>query len=341
MGGKCCGLKAKKRSKKAPDQIKTNLQVDIHVVYSDSRYFKRKQQLFYNEALLEEMLPSEIKAPMLWESAEIIGQGSFGRVLFGIDKTTENLLAIKEIPLISIKNLSEVTQEVEILSQLNHPNIVRYLGTHTSHECLLIFMEYISGGTISSLLSKHGKFNESLIRIYIYQVLRGLEYLHYHNIAHRDIKGTNILVSPEGICKLADFGSAKQLLGLESTSSVTGTNNWMAPEIIQVTGHGRFADIWSIGCLVIEMATGKPPWYELGGEMNVFMQVCYTQIVPTLPQEFSAEALDFVSQCFQRKPQDRPNVFELLQHPFVNTIEKPEFFRTDSTRFMSDIVNNI
>ena len=180
-------------------------------------------------------------------------------MLFGRNKITGDLLAIKEIPLIGIHCLSAVAEEVEILSQLNHSNIVRFLGSQTTRECLLIFMEYISGGTISSLLIKYGSFSENLIRVYAYQVLKGLEYLHYHNIVHRDIKGTNILISKEGTCKLADFGSAKKILGMEVTSSVTGTIHWMAPEVIKETGHGRHADIWGIGCLIVEMATGKPP----------------------------------------------------------------------------------
>ena len=86
-------------------------------------------------------------------------------------------------------------------------------------------MEYASGGSVASLLSKYKSFSEILIRAYTYQVLKGLEYLHYHNIVHRDIKGTNILISKDGVCKLADFGSAKKILGLEHTSSVTGTIN--------------------------------------------------------------------------------------------------------------------
>ena len=336
MGGNFCSLKTKKRTKKTPGEIKTDLYIDTDILYSDSRYFKASQQLFYNELLLSELPQADIKAPQSWESAEIIGQGSFGRVLFGLDKSTNTNIAIKEIPLISINNLSEVAAEVEILSQLNHPNIVRYLGTQTTNECLLLFMEYISGGTIDTLLTKHGPFSENLIRVYTFQVLKGLEYLHYHNIVHRDIKGTNILVNQDGICKLGDFGSAKKLLGMESTSSLTGTINWMAPEVLKGTGHGRYADIWSIGCLVVEMATARLPWADCGSQINVLLQVCKSETVPVLPSTFSEEACSFVSMCFRRKPFERPNVNDLLQHPFINFSENTEFFRTDSTRYLTD-----
>ncbi|OMJ95690.1 hypothetical protein SteCoe_942 [Stentor coeruleus] len=340
MGGKCCGSKIRKRSKSPPHQLNTDLLSEPLVIYSDSRYFKPRQQSYYNRLLLEEAPLLEISSPCKWETAEIIGAGSFGRVLFGRDLTTNELLAIKEIPLIGLTNLPAVSEEVQILSELQHPNIVRYLGSKTTSECLLIFMEYVSGGTIRSLLAKHGSFSESLIQVYTYQVLKGLEYLHYHNIVHRDIKGTNILVTKEGNCKLADFGSAKKILGLEMTSSVTGTINWMAPEVINETGHGRYADIWSIGCLVVEMATGKPPWSGLKNHLDIIIEVCRTDKCPLLPGSFSDDARSFVSLCFKRLPWNRPNVGELLQHPFVNQLEAPELFRTDSTKFLSDSPNN-
>ena len=122
------------------------------------------------------------------------------------------------------------------------------------------------------MLKKYGTFKETLIRIYTKQILEGLEYLHSHNVIHRDIKGGNVLVDSNGICKLADFGSAKKIYNSsinEQYKSIIGTPYWMAPEVIKQTGHGRYgnyknrkADIWSLGCTIIEMATGKPPWSQ-------------------------------------------------------------------------------
>ena len=316
MGGKCCGSKAKKNSKIRPSSLNTDLQIDTQVLYSDSRYFKLHQQLYYNKLLMEEYQIPEHKAPEEWIRQEIIGQGSYGCVVKATTKSVNSVLAIKEIPLIGILNIKSVLDEVEIISQLHHNNIVKYQGYTTTKEFLLLFMEYISGGTLNNLISSHGKLCESLTKTYIFQVLKGLEYLHYHNIVHRDIKSSNVLVTCDGVCKLADFGSAKKIIGKELTSSVTGTFNWIAPEVFNQTGHGRHVDIWGIGCLVIEMATGRPPWSKLK-QFDIIMKVCSQDDVPELPKEYSKDAKDFVSLCFKRIPYERPNIYELLQHPFI------------------------
>ena len=180
-------------------------------------------------------LKVEVTPPSKCQTSEIIGQGSFGRVLFAANLETGELMALKQIPLIEFsygsahERVKEIQEEVEILSRLNHKNIVRYLGTKRDDQFLLIFMEYVAGGTISSLLNKYGKFNETLIRVYTQQILEGLEYLHYHKIIHRDIKGANVLVGNDGVCKLADFGSAKRIIGIDDRGSqfksLKGTTN--------------------------------------------------------------------------------------------------------------------
>lgn len=302
----------------------------------------------------------EIKNPSKWQTSEIIGQGSFGRVLFAANSDTGELMAMKQIPIVGFSLLSaqerikELETEVEILSKLRHNNIVRYLGTRKDDNYLMIFMEYVAGGTISTLLHKYGAFNESLIRVYAQYILEGLEYLHYNNIIHRDIKGANVLVGNDGVCKLADFGSSKQIINYEEMQtykSLKGTTNWMAPEVMRQDGHGRFADIWSFGCLLVEMATGKPPWYYKTNQIAVFMHVCNTQQVPELPPTLSQTASDFILSCFKRKPCDRPNASKLLNHPFIKGICSPSYsipsfkveenFNSSNTKYSSTDDNEI
>lgn len=317
MGVTICGSKSKNRPKSLPTLLSQNLPIDTTVPYSDSRYFKKHQILYYNRLLLLESIQEPLEPPPHWETFKVIGVGSFGRVLFGKNTQNQSSLAIKEIPLIGLNNIKSVCEEFNILSQLHHANIVQCLGYKLENEFLLIFMEYVPGGTIQSRLDRYGPFNEDLIKKCTKQVLLGLEYLHYHNIVHRDLKGMNILITENEECKLADFGSAKNILGIDVTASVTGTFNWMAPEIIKETGHGRFADIWSIGCLVVEMCTGKPPWHDYK-RIEIIEAVIGSEKVPAIPEHYSENLKSFISQCFARDPFKRPNVAELLLHPFVN-----------------------
>ncbi|KAL2509040.1 Mitogen-activated protein kinase kinase kinase 3 [Forsythia ovata] len=161
--------------------------------------------------------------PIRWRKGELIGSGAFGRVYMGMNLDSGELLAVKEVA-IAVNSASKKTQ--------------RYLGTVREEDSLNILLEFVPGGSISSLLGKFGSFPES---------------------------GANILVDNKGCIKLADFGASKKVVALATMTgakSMKGTPYWMAPEVIRQTGHSYSADIWSVGCTVIEMATGKPPWSQ-------------------------------------------------------------------------------
>ncbi len=188
----------------------------------------------------------------------MLGVGSFGRVMYGLNTETGQVMAVKQVLLSEVKNaaieenIKALAQEVELLSQLRHKNIVRYYGTSRDEQYFNIFLEYAAGnlefgkaigGSIAELIKKYGAFHEKLIRIYTKQILEGLEYLHAHDVIHRDIKGANVLVDSEGVCKLADFGGSKRIYNSgegEQLFSLIGSPNWMAPEVIKQTGHGRY-----------------------------------------------------------------------------------------------------
>jgi len=147
---------------------------------------------------------------------------------------------------------------------LNHKNIVKYYGTNKNKDYLHILLEYCVSGSICKLLEQYKTFPENTIRKYTTEILQGLEYLHFNNIIHRDIKGANILVDRDGVCKLSDFGGSKIIateLEFNRNNSFNGTPNWMAPEIVKNQEHSRFSDIWSIGCTIIEMVTGTLLYY--------------------------------------------------------------------------------
>ncbi|KAE8685580.1 Mitogen-activated protein kinase kinase kinase NPK1 [Hibiscus syriacus] len=231
-----------------------------------------------------------------------------GRVLIAANASKEKTQA----------QIRELEEEVKLLQNLSHPNIVRYLGTARENDSLNILLEFVPGGSISSLLGKFGSFPEPVIRMYTKQLLLGLEYLHKNRIVHRDIKGANILVDNKGCIKLADFGASKkvvELATLNGAKSMKGTPYWMAPEVILGTGHRFSADIWSVGCTIIEMATGKPPWSQQYQEVAVIFHIGTTKSHPPIPEHLSFEAKDFLLKCLQKEPELRPSASDLLQEP--------------------------
>ncbi|KAL7177697.1 hypothetical protein ACSBR2_030960 [Camellia fascicularis] len=266
--------------------------------------------------------------PIQWRKGELIGCGAFGRVYMGLNIDSGALLAIKQVSIAANStskekiqaHIREVEEEVNLLKNLSHPNIIRYLGTTREEDSLNILLEIVPGGSISSLLEKFGSFPESVIRMYTKQLLLGLEYLHRNGIMHRDIKGANILVDNKGCIKLADFGASKKVVELATMTgakSMKGTPYWMAPEVILQTGHSFSADIWSVGCTVIEMATGKPPWSQQYQEVAALFHIGTTKSHPPIPEHLSVEAIDFLLKCMQKEPNLRPTASDLLQHPFV------------------------
>jgi len=257
-----------------------------------------------------------------WKKGELLGVGAFGKVFLGLNLDSGELMAVKVIPITSggDEHTQELVREISLMKVLFNEHIVRYIGTERDEAHLYIFLEYVPGGSIASVVHKFGKFQEALVRAYTRQILVGLAYLHEHQIMHRDIKGANILISNDGVVKLADFGASKKITEMMTQNdcmSLKGTPYWMAPEVIMQTGHGRSADIWSVGCTVIEMITGKPPFSEFPTQVSVLFHIANTQDPPTIPEGVTEECREFLLLCFQRNPKERPTAATLLQHKFV------------------------
>ncbi|XP_077472609.1 mitogen-activated protein kinase kinase kinase 19 isoform X1 [Stigmatopora argus] len=265
-----------------------------------------------------------------WTKGEELGSGAYGTVYCGLTSQGQ-LIAVKQVnldvsnPEVARTEYTRLEGEVELLKTLSHANIVGFLGTSFQQHVLSIFMEYIPGGSIASILHRFGPLPERILGLYTYQILDGVAYLHLNGVIHRDLKGNNVMLMPTGVIKLIDFGCARRISCVSHTSinsaelikSVCGTPYWMAPEVITETGYGRKSDIWSMGCTVFEMATGKPPLAHMDKIAALFYISGKRGLMPSLPDGFSENAKDFVKICLTSDQKLRPAAEQLRRHSFI------------------------
>uniref|UniRef100_H2UXU5 Mitogen-activated protein kinase kinase kinase 4 n=1 Tax=Takifugu rubripes TaxID=31033 RepID=H2UXU5_TAKRU len=264
------------------------------------------------------------KVTFKWQRGNKIGEGQYGKVYTCINVDTGELMAMKEIRFQpnDHKTIKETADELKIFEGIKHPNLVRYFGVELHREEMYIFMEYCDEGTLEEV-SRLG-LQEHVIRLYSKQTTTAINVLHEHGIVHRDIKGANIFLTSSGLIKLGDFGCSVKLRNNAHTmpgevNSTLGTAAYMAPEVItraKGEGHGRAADIWSLGCVLIEMVTGKRPWHEYEHNFQIMYKVGMGH-KPPIPEKLSTEGKDFLGHCLESEPKRRWTASMLLDHPFV------------------------
>jgi len=278
-----------------------------------------------------------------YQIGEFLGKGSFGKVFKGLNTKTGQFVAIKEFALIDqhvvAEHLPLLLKEIQLLEQLHHPNIVRYIDCHLINNlCMHIVMEFMENGSLKNILDRFGIFSESLAARYASQFMLGLEYLHQRDILHRDIKGANILITKEGICKLADFGVAIKFQPGDD-SGAAGTTYWMAPELFEMENASPASDVWSVGCTVLELLTGSPPYHDMPKTQAMYHIIENSQ--PPLPDCLSVIAKDFLNCCFQRDPNNRSTISELLQHPWITNELQREPELTNSTNNLKKVISSV
>ena len=271
-----------------------------------------------------------------WMKGALIGQGSFGSVYLALHSITGVLMAVKQVEMPSNAGsvmdnkkrgmVDALKREIGLLKSFQHPNIVQYLGSSSDEEHLNIFLEYVPGGSVAQMLNSYGPQHEPLIANFVRQILTGLSYLHDREIIHRDIKGANVLVDNKGCVKISDFGISKRVeastllnkagAGHANRPSLQGSVFWMAPEVVKQTSYTRKADIWSLGCLVVEMFTGNHPYPDCS-QLQAIFKIGNSKASPTLPENASEDAKTFLGQTFEIDHNKRPDASELLASKFL------------------------
>ncbi|RAL43329.1 hypothetical protein DM860_012470 [Cuscuta australis] len=271
-----------------------------------------------------------------WVRQRCIGRGSFATVSLAVSKEDGRVFAVKSVggAGATASRMESLEDEIRILRALSSPYVLRYLGDDETWEPAPVrnlHLEYLPGGTVADVAKRGG--DEALVRSHARCVAEALRYVHALGIVHCDVKGQNVLVvghSSSGLAKLADFGSAVET-GSDRTGKISprGSPLWMAPEVVRGEYQGPESDVWSLGCTVIEMLTGKPPWEDRGAA-DTLRRIGYSDELPRIPGELSESGRDFLGKCLQRDFKKRWSCDRLLRHPFLSVVpqlpESPAFF---------------
>uniref|UniRef100_A0A5F4WGM1 Serine/threonine-protein kinase 36 n=1 Tax=Callithrix jacchus TaxID=9483 RepID=A0A5F4WGM1_CALJA len=247
---------------------------------------------------------------------EMIGEGSFGRVYKGRRKYSAQVIALKFIPKLgrSEKELRNLQREIEIMRGLQHPNIVHMLDSFETDKEVVVVTDYAEG-ELFQILEDDGKLPEDQVQVIAAQLVSALYYLHSHRILHRDMKPQNILLAKGGGIKLCDFGFARAMsTNTMVLTSIKGTPLYMSPELVEERPYDHTADLWSVGCILYELAVGTPPFYAT----SIFQLVSLILKDPVRwPSTISPCFKNFLQGLLTKDPRQRLSWPDLLHHPFI------------------------
>ena len=257
-----------------------------------------------------------------YKFVKLVGKGAFGKVTLGVHKLTGSEVAIKTIEKSYMKDdfsRKKVLQEVYILKNIKHSNVIRLLEVFESPKHLLIVMEYSGGGDLLKYIKTHGRLSESKAREYFIQIVYGLAHCHWRSVLHRDVKLDNILLDSNGGVKLWDFGVSKIMKKDQVINEQCGTPAYIAPEIISDQGYSGFSvDIWSLGVLLYAMLWGTVPFKasNMKDLHNLIMKGSFS-----FPWELSSDVKDLIRNMLKLKPEERYSIPEILNSNWVKSRE--------------------
>lgn len=269
----------------------------------------------------------------VYEIGEVLGRGGFATVFIAQNLRTREMVAVKRFhpPLSTAPDAKKkaeqaarrAVKEQRIWDGLKHKNIVSYRGCFFGEKSELnLVAEYIPGWSLADHLSQIDKFPEHMVARIACQIVDGLDYLHKMGVTHRDVKPANILVHPSGQIKITDFGVSSAVdVPTMTGNALVGTPWYIAPEMIKGLAYGKSVDVWSLGCTIIELATGRRPYHNLKAQVAMFKIA--EDRHPPIPSSVSRKLRDFLLTCWVKKPEERPTPAHLRRHPFLSNISDP------------------
>lgn len=255
-----------------------------------------------------------------YETLDLIGRGSYALVHRAINKHTGRICAIKKIT-INHSELSNLMEEIDILSNCRCENIVKFLASSCSNKEVWIVMEYCCGGSVKDVMKQLGRtLTAEQITVILRDVLKGLHYLHAKDKIHRDVKAANILLDQHGVAKLGDFGVSERIdPSARKLADLKGTLLWLPPEVFSQHEISFAIDIWSLGITIIEMGDGQPPYNDL--ERNAaFAKIKDKNLPPPSfrdPSKWSKDLVDFLSLCLDKEAARRKSAEQLLNYEIM------------------------
>lgn len=267
----------------------------------------------------------------------IIGQGAFG-VVYKAVTADQQVVAVKEV-VVDSENKELIEREVEILTQLNHPNIVRYYGSMCKDNKYYIALEYCQGGDLEEYLKCVQVVNKKIVLYWFKQLVSALSYLQSNFKMHRDIKPANLYLNSLDVrnadIKLGDFGFSR-VLANNIAQSKLGTPLYMAPELFSNCSYDYRADVWSLGCLIYELIEGVPMYNASSVKELITMQ----RSPPKFSEKFSQAEAEFLSYLVRYQTEYRPNFLQLENSYFIRGIQKPLFLSDSDVGQIVKVVNN-
>jgi serum/glucocorticoid-regulated kinase 2 len=263
-----------------------------------------------------------------------VGKGSFGKVVMVRKRDDQRVYAMKILKkemVLKRKQYEHTLSERRILENIDHSFIVSLrFAFQTEHKLYMVF-DFFNGGELYHYLSEGGKFGEERARFYAAEIACALDYLHKRGIVYRDLKPENLILDSNGHIRITDFGLSKEGVEGDTITSICGTPEYLAPEILRKKPYGVAVDWWSLGTLLFEMIVGLPPFYDRN-RPTMYKKILEAPLTP--PPDMSPEAVDLCSKMLVREPQNRlgyRGAAEIKAHPFFSSIDWEKLERKEHT----------